>query len=132
MKSGLNVLDNIMKLHKRHWYIHFLVVLPLHDATDKFYKFLKIYIEDFKLSDLYNLFNGIDNKSIEIDKYLYELVHKYKDDLDSINTDDFFDLINNNELKSDGWRVFVVWECELSYIESVAKELEIFLKNNSE
>ena len=41
LKSGLNVLDNIIKLHKRHWYIHFLVVLPLHDATDKFYKFLK-------------------------------------------------------------------------------------------
>ena len=42
------------------------------------------------------------------------------------------DIKVNNELKSDGWRVFVVWECELSYIESVAKELEIFLKNNSE
>ena len=107
LKSGLNVLDNIMKLHKRHWYIHFLVVLPLHDATDKFYKFLKFFIEDFKLSDLYNLFNGIDNKSIEIDKYLYELVHKYKDDLDSINTDDFFDLINNNEFKSDNSNKFL-------------------------
>lgn len=107
LKSGLNVLDYIMKLHKRHWYIHFLVVLPLHDSTDKFYKFLKNFIEDFKLSDLYNLFNGIDNKSIEIDKYLYELVHKYKDDLDSINIDDFFDLINNTEFKSDNSNKFL-------------------------
>jgi len=107
LKSGLNTLDNIMKLHKRHWYIHFLVVLPLHDATDKFYKFLKNFIEDFKLSDLYNLFNGIDNKSIEIDKYLYELVHKYKEVLDSINSADFLDLINNTELKSDNSSKFL-------------------------
>jgi len=81
--------------------------LNLKVFVDKFYKFLKFFIEDFKLSDLYNLFNGIDNKSIEIDKYLYELVHKYKDDLDSINTDDFFDLINNNEFKSDNSNKFL-------------------------
>ena len=42
------------------------------------------------------------------------------------------DIKVKKELKSDGWRVFVVWECELSYIESVSKELEKFLKNNPE
>ncbi len=107
LKSGFNSLDNIMKLHKRHWYIHFLVVLPLHDATDKFYKFLKKFIKDFKLSDLYNLFNGIDNKSIEIDKYLYELVHKYRDVLDLSNSDDFSYLINNTEFKSENSNKFI-------------------------
>ena len=107
LKSGLNVLDNLMKLHKRHWHIHFLVVLPLHDTTDKFYKFLKKFIEDFKLSDLYNLFNGIDNKSIEIDKFLYDLVHKYRDILDSTSTHDFLNLINNTEFKSDNSNKFL-------------------------
>ena len=107
LKSGFNSLDNIMKLHKRHWYIHFLVVLPLHDATDKFYKFLKKFIKDFKLSDLYNLFNGIDNKSIEIDKYLYELVHKYRDVLDLSNSDDFSYLINNTEFKFENSNKFI-------------------------
>ena len=100
LKSGLNVLDNLMKIHKQHWYIHFLVVLPLHDATDKFYKFLKNFIEDFKLSDLYNLFHGIDNKSLEIDKYLYELVNKYRDFLDSTKMDELLKIINNTAFDS--------------------------------
>ena len=40
------------------------------------------------------------------------------------------DIKVKNELKSNGWRVLVVWECELTDIESVEKELEKFLKNS--
>ena len=40
------------------------------------------------------------------------------------------DIKVKKELKSDGWRVLVVWECELNDIESVEKELEKFLKNS--
>ena len=40
------------------------------------------------------------------------------------------DIKVKNELKSNGWRVLVVWECELSDIESVGGELEKFLKNS--
>ena len=40
------------------------------------------------------------------------------------------DIKVKNELKSNGWRVLVVWECELTDIESVAKELGKFLKNS--
>jgi len=38
------------------------------------------------------------------------------------------DIKVKNELKSNGWRVLVVWECELTDIESVEKELGNFLK----
>ena len=40
------------------------------------------------------------------------------------------DIKVKNELKSNGWRVLVVWECELTDIESVEKELEKFLKKS--
>ena len=40
------------------------------------------------------------------------------------------DIKVKNELKSNGWRVLVVWECELTDIESVGKELGKFLKNS--
>ena len=40
------------------------------------------------------------------------------------------DIKVKNELKSNGWRVLVVWECELTDIESVEKELGKFLKNS--
>ena len=40
------------------------------------------------------------------------------------------DIKVKNELKSNGWRVLVVWECELTDIESVGGELEKFLKNS--
>ena len=40
------------------------------------------------------------------------------------------DIKVKNELKSNGWRVLVVWECELSDIESVGGKLEKFLKNS--
>ena len=40
------------------------------------------------------------------------------------------DIKVKNELKSNGWRVLVVWECELTDIDSVEKELGKFLKNS--
>ncbi len=40
------------------------------------------------------------------------------------------DIKVKNELKSNGWRVLVVWECELTDIESVEKELGKFLKKS--
>jgi len=40
------------------------------------------------------------------------------------------DIKVKNELKSNGWRVLVVWECELTDVESVEKELGKFLKNS--
>ena len=40
------------------------------------------------------------------------------------------DIKVKNELKSNGWRVLVVWECELTDIESVGKELGKFLKKS--
>ena len=40
------------------------------------------------------------------------------------------DIKVKNELKSNGWRVLVVWECELTDFESVGKELGKFLKNS--
>ena len=40
------------------------------------------------------------------------------------------DIKVKNELTSDGWRALVVWECELTDIESVEKELGKFLKNS--
>ncbi len=39
------------------------------------------------------------------------------------------DIKVKNELKSNGWSVCVVWECELTDIESVEKYLGKFLKN---
>ena len=40
------------------------------------------------------------------------------------------DIKVKNELKSNGWRVLVVWECELTDIETVERELGKFLKNS--
>jgi DNA mismatch endonuclease (patch repair protein) len=40
------------------------------------------------------------------------------------------DIKVKNELKSNGWRVLVVWECELTDVESVGNELEKFLKKS--
>ena len=40
------------------------------------------------------------------------------------------DIKVKNELKSNGWRVLVVWECELTDIETVERELGEFLKNS--
>ena len=40
------------------------------------------------------------------------------------------DIKVKNELKSNGWRVLVVWECELTDVESVEKELGKFLKKS--
>ncbi len=40
------------------------------------------------------------------------------------------DMKVKNELKSNGWRVLVVWECELTDVESVGNELEKFLKKS--
>ena len=40
------------------------------------------------------------------------------------------DIKVKNELKSTGWRVLVVWECELTDIETVERELGKFLKNS--
>ena len=40
------------------------------------------------------------------------------------------DIKVKNELKSNGWRVLVVWECELNDIETMERELGKFLKNS--
>ena len=40
------------------------------------------------------------------------------------------DIKVKNELKSNGWRVLVVWECEFTDVESVEKELGKFLKKS--
>lgn len=35
-----------------------------------------------------------------------------------------------NELDQMGWRVFVIWECELANLELVMQKLTLFLKEN--
>lgn len=42
------------------------------------------------------------------------------------------DLRHQRELSELGWRVLVVWECELRDMDAVASKVEAFLNNNQE
>tara|TARA_B100000029_G_scaffold309250_1_gene301839 strand:+ start:188 stop:1741 length:1554 start_codon:yes stop_codon:yes gene_type:complete len=72
-----NIINEMLELNKNHWYIHMLIVIPLHQYTEEFFNYLKTFRPDLELTDLYNLFKGIKNKTIEIDQNLYNLKIKY-------------------------------------------------------
>jgi len=73
LEDGKKIIEELLTINQKHWYIHMLVVIPLHHYADKFFDFIKTFNPSVNLSDLYNLFQGIDNKTLEIDKNLYNL-----------------------------------------------------------
>ncbi len=65
LEDGKKIVKELLKINQKHWYIHMLVVIPLHHYADKFFNFVKTFNPKINLSDLYNLFQGIDNKTID-------------------------------------------------------------------
>ena len=77
IKSGLKIINELITINQHHWDIHMQIVIPLHEYTDDFFRFIKSFNPNYKLSNLYDLFRGIENKTVEIDENLYELKKKY-------------------------------------------------------
>ena len=87
INSSLKIIDELITIHQRHWNIHMQIVIPLHDYTDDFFQFIKSFNADYKLSNLYDLFKGIKNKTVELDENLYKLKKLY-DSLANTNSDE--------------------------------------------
>ena len=77
LENGKKIIEELLNINRNHWFIHMLIVIPLHHYTDNFFDFVKTFKTNMNLTDLYNLFQGINNKTLEIDKNLYNLKLSY-------------------------------------------------------
>lgn len=69
----LKRLDEFLEIHRRHWYFHFLVVIPISVAAEKvayLYKQVKLDVSE---QEPYELFQGLDNQSLKVDRSLMRL-----------------------------------------------------------
>ena len=135
LEDGKKIVEELLKINQKHWYIHMLVVIPLHHYADKFFNFVKTFNPTINLSDLYNLFQGIDNKTLEIDKNLYNLKLIYNSSDQNIKDEKLLSEVDKfNQLY--GYRLVgfdlsdQIWINDRSIILNLIKNLPISVLEN--
>ena len=66
----LQYLDEFFEIQRDHWHIHFLVVFPVSVATEHMATLYREIVGDVPDEEPYLLLQGIDNKSLEVDRSL--------------------------------------------------------------
>ena len=69
----LDILDEFLEMANEHWYVHFLVVFPMHSAADRMVKKYQEVMGEIPEDEPSRLLQGIDNMSMVVGRALQEL-----------------------------------------------------------
>ncbi len=97
-KELLSWLNEFVELSGYHWYVHFLVVAPLHEAVNKLVELYHEAFGDGSETDAYTLIQGLPNKNIETNRELEVLAGEARDN--SFVSRIFADVVGADEILS--------------------------------
>ena len=72
----LERLDEFLEIQRRHWYFHFLIVFPVSASAEKMAALYRDIMGDVPDGEPYELLQGMDNKSLEVDRALRALAEE--------------------------------------------------------